>query len=35
VVAVVRPDRYVFGVAHDGPGLEAVIERFRRSLNPA
>ena len=29
---VVRPDRYIFGVARDGSELTGVIERFRRSL---
>lgn len=29
---VVRPDRYVFGVAKDAPELEALVGRFRRSL---
>jgi hypothetical protein len=31
---VVRPDRYIVGVARDGSELVGVIERFRRSLHP-
>lgn len=32
---LLRPDRYVAGIAHDAPGLQALLARYRAAWHPA